>query len=392
MVGIALQRQTVKRLVTMSKRGASLQLLALVLILTAVGCPSTAPTPLTGTKKNGTATQGGPRLEIKQTRHEAGEADFSVANEYKFPVRNVGGEPLKLTLASKSCLCTDVVVPAEIAPGEEAAILVRWTPIPGQVGPHGTTCDIETNDPSKRSFRLEITGTVNPLVRIWPEDISYIDFYRFNPNDVKQRDLKVFSTRLSSFELGAKVTNAGIKVTTSKLDPTSTGPIGDMRPTCAYSVILETTKDLPPGSFFTDLILTLKLPTEGTRTISMRVYGEVNNSLFQVNPPEIEFKKPKVTDGESQKVRVTFFDPANKPTLKIVKSEPAFLQCDQPRALPGAAGQWEVVVRIPPNNPEVAKVQPDAFFEGHIVLQASDSEVQVPVRVKWIPPLPKEKH
>jgi hypothetical protein len=139
------------------------------------------------------------------------------------------------------------------------------------------------------------------------------------------------------------------------------------------------------------LILTIKSPDNKERTITMRVYTVVSNGLFKVTPDEVAFTKPRLADGDVQKVRVQFFDPDKKQSLKSVKSEPAFLQCDAPRALPNAPGQWEFTVRIPPKNPDAAKVQPDQFFEGVIVLGASDSDVQIPVRVKWIPPLPAEK-
>jgi hypothetical protein len=126
--------------------------------------------------------------------------------------------------------------------------------------------------------------------------------------------------------------------------------------------------------------------------MTMKVYGEVANGLFSVMPAEIEFKKPRLADGDAQKVRVQFIDTAKKQSLRIIKAEPAFLQCQEPRPLPGAKGQWEFIIRIPPKNPEAAKLQPDNFFEGRIILQAFESEVQIPVRVKWIPPEPAEKH
>ena len=44
--------------------------------------------------------------------------------------------PLTLALVRKSCFCTEVVSPDEVAPGRESAVVLRWTPIPGQYGPH----------------------------------------------------------------------------------------------------------------------------------------------------------------------------------------------------------------------------------------------------------------
>jgi hypothetical protein len=156
-------------------------------------------------------------------------------------------------------------------------------------------------------------------------------------------------------------------------------------------VLVETTPQLPPGYFMTDLVLTLKPPDAPARDVRMRIYGEVANGIFKVLPEEVEFKSPRLADGDERKVRVQFIDPTKKQTLKIVRVEPGFVQCDEPHVL-GASSLWQFTARIPPKNAEAAKVQADGFFEGRIVLQASGSEAQIPVRVKWNPPEPAEQH
>jgi hypothetical protein len=361
--------------------------------LLSAGCPATTPAPTPSTKQqNAGPAAPGPRLEIKQTALNAGEVDFSVPSDSKFPIRNVGGEPLVLTLVSKSCFCIDATLPTEpIAPGQEGVVVVRWTPIPGKSGQQRIRAEIETNDPTKSKVQLEVTGIVNPTIRIAPEDISFIDFYRLSPGDVKPRELKIFSTKLATFDLEAKADLPGLKVTKAKLALDASSRIGDARPTCAYSVLVETTPQLPPGYFTTDLVLTLKPPDAAARDVRMRIYGEVANGIFKVLPEEVEFKTPRLADGDERKVRVQFIDPTKKHILKIVRVEPAFVQCDEPHAL-GASGQWQFTARIPPKNAEAVKVQADGFFEGRIVLQSSGSDAQIPVRVKWNPPEPAEKN
>src|SRR5262249_19186367 len=232
------------------------------------------------------------------------------------PLRNTGGQPLQCKLVGKSCFCTDATVPdAPIAPGQEGVVVVRWTPIPGQHGAHRIHADIETNDPAKRNLQLEVTGVVTPLIRVAPEDVAFIDFYRLEPGAVKPRELKVFSTKLRSFGLVAKSDSPGLKVTTTPLELDPSLRIGDARPTCAYSVLLETTPQLPPGYFTTDLVLTLKPPDAQAREIRMHVYGEVANGIFRVLPDQVEFKRPRLIDGDSQKVRVQFIDTSKKQTL-----------------------------------------------------------------------------
>jgi hypothetical protein len=355
-------------------------------VATLAGCSNHPPDSAAPPKHDApvTAPAGPPRVEIKQTEQDIGELDFSVLRECKFGVRNAGGQPLILTFTAKSCFCTDATVPAEpLPPGAVASVVVRWSPIPGKSGPERIKADFETNDPDKPRLRLEVTGVVNPLIRIAPEDMSFIDFGRLQPGEVKPRELKVFSTRLDSFDLEAKTDLPELKVTKTRLDPESAGRIGDERPKCVYSVLVETTPQLPPGFFMTDLVLTVRAPGALAREIGMRVYGEVANGLFKVMPEEVEFTAPRLADGDQRRVRVQFIDPGKKQKLSIVKIEPPFVECTEPRLLPGAAGQWEFTARIPPRNAEAVKFQPDGFFEGRIVLVASGPNAQIPVRLKW---------
>ena len=66
----------------------------------------------------------------------------------------------------------------------------------------------------------------------------------------------------------------GLKVTKTKLDLEAASRISDAQPTCAYSIIIETTPQLPPGYFASDLVLTAKPPDQSARDIRMRIYGE----------------------------------------------------------------------------------------------------------------------
>jgi hypothetical protein len=371
-------------------QGANTYRIAFCLVaLGLAGCPGS--TTVATTKEEKSAAKIGPRLEIKQTRYDAGEADYAVTRECKFPVRNAGDQPLALTLVSKSCICTEATMPSEMAPGQEDAVVLRWTPLPGHVGPHHILCVIDSNDKTKPSVTLEVSGNINPTIRIAPEDQASIDFYRLSPGDVKPRELKVFSTKLKSFDLEAKTDLPGLKITKTKMELDASSRISSVRPTCAYSVVVETTPQLPPGYFTGNLVLTVKPPDEAARDIPLHIYGEVANGLFKVLPDEVEFKKPKLAEGDVQLVRVQFFDTTKKQTLKIVKVEPAFLHYEEPSLLPKSPGQWQFRVQILPKNPEAAKVQPNNFFEGRIVLQASGSDAQIPVRVKWAPPEPAEK-
>src|SRR5579885_1642834 len=333
------------------------------------------------TARTETVPRKGPQWQAAETTREVGEVDFAKTGEYAFAVKNVGDEPLTLKVVRKNCTCGEVVVPPEIRPGEEGNVTIRWTPTPGKVGPCTLAADLETNDrgKNKQTLRLEVKGHVNPLIRVWPDDASYIDFDRIAVGQHGLRDIKVYSTKLDAFDLDVRASDpALLKITTTKLAPGTL--VGDLRAASGYSVVLETTDKVPAGFFRLDLILKAKPPAEPERTLTLDVYGEVANGVVSITPHEVEFRKPKATDEDHKKVRVQFFIPSDKNRVEVVKVEPSFLKLDPPRKV---GSQWEFGLRIPPNNPEAAKYQADGFFEGKVVLRVPDNgkSLEVPVRV-----------
>lgn len=361
--------------------------------LAATGCSATVPD---SAPAKGAAERTGPRASAALRPAEAGDVDFAVPAEFPFSVKNTGDEPLTLTVVKKSCYCTDVRLPeGPIPPGQTGTVMLRWTPIPGSPGPHTMTADVETNDPRTPSLRFEVKGTVNPSIRIAPEDVGDIDFDRTAPGQVALREIRVFSTRLPAFELDVMPADPLlVRAKVTKLEPGTT--VGEARVTAGYSVVLQTTEQLPPGSLRSSLALVVKPPGEPARTITLPVYGEVENGVFKVLPSVVEFRKPRAAEADSQKVRVQFFVPSGKDKVEVVRSEvlgldgkwtTGFLKIEGLRRLPN--GQWEFSVAVPANDPVAIRFQPDGFWEGRIFLRASNSPAEVPLRVKWVRPEPR---
>jgi hypothetical protein len=64
-------------------------------------------------------------------------------------------------LDRRSCSCGEVDVPAEeIPPGGEGTVTIRWSPIPGNVGPYRLTAEVQTNDPDTPLVRFEVQGKI----------------------------------------------------------------------------------------------------------------------------------------------------------------------------------------------------------------------------------------
>jgi hypothetical protein len=357
------------------------RLLVLLSFLGLVGCqgeppPATAPAPPV-TVDHAPAT---PRLVLKETVLDAGEIDFGHPQNYVFPIHNAGTGPLRLTLTRKSCSCAGVEVPDAVPPGKDDAITLHWSPIPGKTGVETFAVDLETNDPRQHAVRLAVKGRVTPLIRVVPEDWSFIDFNQVRPGGEERREIKVMSARLASFGLQASVSSRALEAAVTPL-PSDGGAVDYLS---GYRVVLKTTPRLTSGFFRETLSLNLHIPEEGQRTVTLPVYGEVENGLFEVRPREIEFKKPRVADEDSKRILVQFFVPSKNEAIVVARSELSFLTFDQPKRL--KAGLWEFTLRLPANSPAAGRFQADGFFEGRLFLQATGSDAEVPVRVKWVRP------
>jgi hypothetical protein len=321
-----------------------------------------------------------PNLQAPETSHDFGEVDFARPYAHTFPVANTGTAPLKLTLSRKSCYCAEVTPPAEdIAAGAQGSVVLRWVPIPGQAGNYTLAAEFDTDDPQTPRLRLEVKGQVNPLIRVWPEDWFEIDFRQIQPGRPQERQVKVFSTSLPAFDLRATASHSGLEVSASPLPPESR--VGDHRAASGYVITLRTTDRLPRGYFRE----TLRLTVSGAhaREMVLPVYGDVETGVVRIVPQEVEFKKPRLTEEDSKRVRVQFLVPSDGDRVEIAQAEPGFLVVGTPRPL--KKGLWEFTVQIPADNAEAAKLQPNGFFEGRIVLRTSSAAAaEVPLRVRWV--------
>jgi hypothetical protein len=358
-----------------------LPLCVLTFGLASLGCTGS---PTTG--KEGKVKSPRPRVAVAEPLQDAGEVDLARPYEFTFDVENTGKEALKLTLLKKSCYCAEVS-PAEleIAPGATGQVTLRWTPIPGQPSPYTVSLEYKTNDPDNPTQRLEVRARIKPVVRVFipPNEADIIDFgdRPLDPDEEVVRRVTVFSTEVPKFTLEAASTHPGLVVTKEPL-PAET-PVNGYTAKSGYVVEVKTSDKLPMGYVREDLRLTIKVPNQPDRVITLPVYAVLGNGVFKVRPETVVFKKPLLTEEDSFKVRVEFIVPSDKESVEVIKHEPAFLVVDKPVKI--RPGVWEVTVRVPKNHPEAAKIQPDQFMEGRLVLKTSGSTSEVPVRIKWNP-------
>lgn len=100
-------------------------------------------------------TAGMARIRFDESRYAFGRVDAGAVIEHRFPFRNAGATPLKITNASSSCGCTIPRWPREpIAPGDTSSIYVRFD-TDGKAGPQTKTVTLTANTfPNKSEVAL----------------------------------------------------------------------------------------------------------------------------------------------------------------------------------------------------------------------------------------------
>lgn len=363
----------------------------LVLAPLAAGCGG-GKTPPSATAPAPPPAVLAPKAVVGNAEVSLGDVDYGTQHDVPFTVANQGTAPLKLTLTQKSCYCAEVDVPPEIAPGQEGKITVRWKPIPGSPTNYVMQADVATNDPENAVLSFRVRATIKALVQTYVPDPDrearkqyYIDFgdRPIEPGEGRQREVKVYSSELSGFDLEARCTHPGLEVL--PLTPLPPGTLPDGREVrSGYNVVLQATDKLPRGYVQENLELTVKIKDKPPRTLTMPVYANVWNGAFSVTPSQFVFTKPRITEADSFKVNVTFNGVPKEDRIEVVRVEPSFLKAEARRVAPG---RWQVTANLPADNAEAARYQADLFMEGKIVLKGAGpaGDVEMPVRVKWDP-------
>ena len=326
-----------------------------------------------------TETPGRSRFVLSKESLDLGEANIGETRSCTLRVTNGGTSPLTLELESKSCKCGEVMLPDHaIPPGGKETLTVRWTPSIDQTGSVLLVVTLKTNDPDTPLCRLELTGRVNPVVFLLPENRTSIDFQTIPSARGAERAIKLVSTRLPAFDLEASVAHDGLKADVTKLPPGDESVDGFKS---GYAVRVRTTEQLGLGSFRDTLSLKIRLPDGKEWTMPVPVFGEVENRLFDVSPREVRFSKASVLEKDEKRVLVQFLGSSKDEKLQVDRCEPPFLVCDPPRQI--RPGQWEVTIRLPGGNAAAGKYQAEGTFEGRLLLRTQESPTAVAVPVRW---------
>ncbi|MEK6246770.1 MAG: DUF1573 domain-containing protein, partial [Planctomycetales bacterium] len=133
--------------------------------------------------------EGDPRLVVNETNFNFGQVSQRQKKTHSFVIYNSGGDDLILGEAKKSCGCTNSKISRKVIPsGESATVDFIWE-TRGNRGNVTKKITIPTNDPSKSSLRLGVTGFVTPFFQFKPRN-------GINANVLSRTAEKDFSTKL----------------------------------------------------------------------------------------------------------------------------------------------------------------------------------------------------
>ncbi|HOB76065.1 MAG TPA: DUF1573 domain-containing protein [Phycisphaerae bacterium] len=142
--------------------------------------PST-PTPVAQTTPPRPAGQASnnPMLVVDSTQQDMGSYKPGATGTYNLHMRNSGTGELKLTeVTTSEGLKLDPDYPKSVAGNAPASLRLQFT-APKQPGPFQHQVTIKSNDPSRETVQVKLTGTVRKLIELQPA--TGIDFGR-RPN------------------------------------------------------------------------------------------------------------------------------------------------------------------------------------------------------------------
>jgi hypothetical protein len=326
------------------------------------------------------AAAPGPRAKA-ETSFDAGKIDDQAKVVHEFTVENTGDQPLQLTVARRSCSCEEVEAPSDpIAPGKKGAVVFRWTPPLGTIGPTLVAADVTTNDMKTPVLRFELKSTVAPRIRIDPVE-PYIDFDTLDASKLPaERVFTVFSTVYDSFDLDASLGGSGVELKKEALKGGE--KVDEATAKSGYRLTLTATPKLAPGYYREDLKLKIKAPKEAERVATLPVYAVYNAAAFSVTPEQVNFEKPLGINDEVKKVQVKFAKPTDKDAVEVVRAEPKFMKTSKPVKVSDSVWQFEVT--LPKDAADAKQYEIDAFFEGRVVFKTTAGG-ETAVRIKWEP-------
>ncbi len=311
--------------------------------LTAATRPQSAP----ATAPTGEAGPDSPRLELDATEFDFGEIWQGMPADREFVVRNSGGSPLTLQVAS-SCGCTVVSKPkSPLEPGETTRFTVSYNT--SHPGPASKRVTVNTNDPARAVVEIPVKGTVKPLYVATPGDRIFFD--ELDSDSIQTRTIRLESKYDKPLNLKLK---SGQEFEPFEVE------FREIESGKVYELSATTRPPLKRGGTTVPVVLEtdLEKPSELTLHVMANVPPRV-----EVIPPQV-FVGSNTTQPSQQVIKVRY--PAKRPVaIKEVKATPETIH-------------YEVVTGVqPPASPNWAYHEIRLTLPGYEDLPPSGAKVEI---------------
>jgi len=330
-----------------------------------------------------------PQADMPERTFNFGKMERGSKMNHAFKIRNTGGQPLHVEVASTTCKCTvGDLEKNEIPPNEETEILLEWT-AKTTAGPfrHGAT--LTTNDPKNSRIELHVEGDVVESSSVYPADLVFNDVSVGETSEASvyvisnlQSDVNVRDYKFSDDKL-AKL----FDVEVTPLDP------NDLPRPEAVSGVKVTAKykgSTSIGRFSCWLELITNLEKNPSRTVLVvgRIVGDVSIFGPGWSARQGLLRMGSVRSGDGKKVELNLAirgELAQSTEIEVVETDPPELKATlgDRRIINEQLVHMPLTVKLPAGTPPMVRTGEPASTDARIVLKSNNpnaSEIQMRVQ------------
>jgi hypothetical protein len=227
----------------------------------------------------------GPKITvINGERHDFGTMDRGSHGRHAFLIRNDGDAPLTLATGRPSCgVCVKVfqATKERLEPGEKAEVIIEWDVVTNetefeQSGP------VNTNDPSRPTVTLYISGRVIDTVRAERGDLHFHDL---STNEASTASLNLYAFRdpdlqVHKYELNNPVLSKFVEASFAPLEPAELAREPGAKGGLKMTVRIK--PGLPLGDFNEPLLIHTNQSSE--TPVTVRLIGNVASDVLVMGP------------------------------------------------------------------------------------------------------------
>ena len=292
-----------------------------------------------------------PLAVVDHGSFDFGLLDPNSTSSHDFVVTNKGNGPLSLEVLETTCKCTVGKIEDDfLEPGESTTVTLTWT-TSDQSDEFEQIAILLTNDPTKETFRLTVTGQVRAALVV-PETL---DVGTTDPGESVVASFNVYSQLWDEFYLeSAECDLPGFDWWTEPI-ASDVPALEDADAKCAWKVSVSAT-GIRRGQLHEDVQLTFRSATtdeavERTVAASLRVRAPINFYSPQIHSSK-GLEIGTLVSGEAHEFPMIVRARGQRDkTIEVLDVQPEQLQATlTPLA---RAGEYRLVLTIPEDCPSV---------------------------------------